>query len=196
MIEHELKILLIDESTDRMQSLREALAKCGYVHVISVFTSEDVLERVYATNPDVILIDVDSPTRDTLEQLTLIQQARPKPVVLFTQDQQVQTIQAAIHSGVSAYVTAGISANEVRPAIEVAMASFRNFQKLREELAAARSDLSEVKVINRAKGLIMDQQHLTEDQAYHVIRRAAMNRKVKLADVARDIISACESKTI
>ena len=195
MIERELKILLIDESTDRMQSLRDALAKCGYVHIVCVFTSEDVLESVYATNPDVILIDVESPTRDTLEQLTLIQQARPKPVVLFTQDQKVQTIQAAIQSGVSAYVTAGISVSEVKPAIEVAMATFRNFQTLREELAMARSDLSEIKLINRAKGVVMDQQRLTEDQAYRVMQRAAMNRKVKLADVARDIISASGVKS-
>jgi two-component system, response regulator / RNA-binding antiterminator len=195
MIERELKILLIDESTGRMQSLRDALAECGYVHIVCVFTSEDVLERVYATNPDVILIDVESPTRDTLEQLTLIQQARPKPVVLFTQDQKVQTIQAAIQFGVSAYVTTGISVSEVKPAIEVAMATFRNFQTLREELAMARSDLSEVKLINRAKGVVMDQQRLTEDQAYRVMQRAAMNRKVKLADVARDIISASAAKS-
>jgi response regulator NasT len=195
MIERELKILLIDESTDRMQLLRDALVKCGYVRIVCVCTSEDVLERVYATNPDVILIDVESPTRDTLEQLTLIQQVRPKPVVLFTQDQKVQTIQAAIQSGVSAYVTAGISVGEVKPAIEVAMATFRSFQGLRAELAAARSDLSEVKLINRAKGVVMDQQRLTEDQAYRVMQRAAMNRKVKLADVARDIISASDLKS-
>ncbi|MDX1950984.1 MAG: ANTAR domain-containing protein [Verrucomicrobiota bacterium] len=196
MIEHELKILVIDESTERMQSMREALAQCGYVHVICAFTSEDVLERVYATNPDVILIDVESPTRDTLEQLTLIQQSRPKPVVLFTQDQKVQTIQAAIQSGVSAYVTAGISVSEVQPAIEVAMASFRNFERLREELTAARSDLSEVKLVNRAKGVIMDQRGLTEDQAYHVMRRAAMNRKVKLADLAREVIALSKGKSV
>jgi response regulator NasT len=188
MAERNLRILLVDESAARLRLLQDALIECGFAHVVCVNTSEDVLERVYATNPDVILIDVESPTRDTLEQLTLIQQKQPRPVVLFTQDQQVQSIQAAIRSGVSAYVTNGISAAEVRPAIEVAMETFRRFQALREELHATRNSLSEMKVVNRAKAMLMNEHKLTEEQAHQFLQRVAMNRKRKLVDVAREVL--------
>ena len=190
MAERNLKILLADETDARMHLLRATLIECGFTEIICVSRCEDLLDRVYEANPDLILIDVESPRRDTLEQLSLIQEWRPKPVILFTQDQKVQTIEAAIRSGVSAYVTSGISPGEVRPALDVAMATFRNFQGLRQELNSVRTDLAESKLIQRAKGLVMDHQKLTEDQAHHLLRRIAMNRKIKLADLAREILSA------
>jgi response regulator NasT len=196
MAEGDLKILVADETAARMQLLRDALAECGFTEVICVSGCDDLLDTVYASNPDLILIDVESPRRDTLEQLSQIQQWRPKPVVLFTQDQQLQTIEAAIRSGVTAYVTSGISVSEVRPALDVAMATFRNFQRLREELLAVQTDLSDTKLVQRAKALLIEQQKLTEDKAYHLIRRVAMNRKIKLAEVAREIISAGTSRMI
>jgi len=189
MAERTIRILLVDESETRLRLLQTALADCGFTTVVCVRTTEDVLERVYATNPDIILIDVESPTRDTLEQLTLIQQHQPRPVVLFTQDQNVQSIHAAIRSGVSAYVTAGISAAEVRPAIEVAMATFQRFQSLRGNLAATTDELDSRALVVRAKSLLMREHRLTEEQAYHLLRRTAMNRKQKLAAVARDFLA-------
>lgn len=189
MAEQVIKILLVDESETRMRLLQTALADCGFTAVVCVRTTEDVLERVYATNPDVILIDVESPTRDTLEQLTLVQQHQPRPVVLFTQDQQVQSIHAAIRSGVSAYVTADISAAEVRPAIELAMATFQRFQSLRGQVAATGAELDSRALVERAKSVLMRDHQLTEEQSYHLLRRTAMNRKRKLADVARDFLS-------
>jgi response regulator NasT len=196
MAESDLKILVADETSARMQLLREALAECGFSQAICVSACDDLLDAVFTSNPDLILIDVESPRRDTLEQLSLIQQWRPKPVVLFTQDQQVQTIEAAIRSGVTAYVTSGISASEVGPALDVAMATFRNFQRLRDELLAVRTDLSDTKLVQRAKALLMEQQRLNEDQAYHFIRRVAMNRRSKLAEVAREIISASKKNVV
>lgn len=189
MAERTIRILLVDESETRMRLLRAALTDCGFTAVVCVRTTEDVLERVYATNPEVILIDVESPTRDTLEQLTLIQQHQPRPVVLFTQDQNVQSIHAAIRSGVSAYVTAGISASEVRPAIDVAMATFQRFQSLRGEVAGTQGEVEGRAQVERAKSLLMREHRLTEEQAYHLLRRTAMNRKRKLAEVARDLLS-------
>ncbi len=189
MAERTIRILLVDESETRLRLLQTALADCGFTTVVCVRTTEDVLERVYATNPDIILIDVESPTRDTLEQLTLIQQHQPRPVVLFTQDQNVQSIHAAIRSGVSAYVTAGISAAEVRPAIEVAMATFQRFQSLRGNLTAVTDELDGRALVVRAKSLLMREHQLTEEEAYHLLRRTAMNRKQKLAAVARDFLA-------
>ncbi len=196
MAERTIRILLVDESETRMRLLQTALADCGFTAVICVRTTEDVLERVYATNPEVILIDVESPTRDTLEQLTLIQQHQPRPVVLFTQDQNVQSIHAAIRSGVSAYVTAGISAAQVRPAIDVAMATFQHFQSLRGHVAGTSTELDSRADIERAKSLLMRERQLTEEQAYHLLRRTAMNRKRTLADVARDLLAAAVSKPV
>lgn len=196
MAERTIRILLVDESETRMRLLQAALADCGFTAVICVRTTEDVLERVYATNPEVILIDVESPTRDTLEQLTLIQQHQPRPVVLFTQDQNVQSIHAAIRSGVSAYVTTGISATEVRPAIEVAMATFQRFQSLRGQVAGTGAELDSRALVERAKSVLMREHQLTEEQAYHLLRRTAMNRKRKLADVARDFLASTVSQPV
>jgi response regulator NasT len=196
MAESNLKILVVDETVARMELLRETLMECGFSQVICVSDCEDLLDRVHATNPDVILIDVESPRRDTLEQLSILNQWHPRPVVLFTQDQRVQTIEAAIRSGVTAYVTSGISPGEVRPALDVAMATFRSFQSLREQLLSVRTDLSETKLAQRAKGLLMEQQKLTEDQAHQLLRRLAMNRKTKLADIAREILSAAQRKSV
>ena len=172
-----------------MRLLQQALAECGFRSVHGVGPSNEVLDRVYELRPDVILIDVESPTRDTLEQLTLIQRRQPYAVVLFTQDQQVQSIRAAVQSGVTAYVTSGISAEQVRPAIEVAMATFREFQSLRTELAEAKSSLGEMKLVQRAKAALMNQHSVTEAQAHQFLQRTAMNRKRRLADVAQDILS-------
>lgn len=184
-----LKILLVDDSAERAGALVRALNVCGYHDVKCIGTQEVLTDESRLGNSDIILIDVESPTRDTLEQLTLIRDHQPKPVVLFTQDQNVQSIQAAIQSGVSAYVLDGISADQVRPAIEVAMATFKSFQQLRTELSEVRNTLEEQKVISRAKGVLMDKRKLSEDAAYHFLRRMAMNRKRRMGEVARDVIA-------
>jgi len=189
MMSNALKILLVDDSAERAGALVRALNVCGYHDVKCIGTQEVLTDESRLGNSDIILIDVESPTRDTLEQLTLIRDHQPKPVVLFTQDQNVQSIQAAIQSGVSAYVLDGISADQVRPAIEVAMATFKSFQQLRTELSEVRNTLEEQKVISRAKGVLMDKRKLSEDAAYHFLRRMAMNRKRRMGEVARDVIA-------
>ena len=184
-----LKILLVDDSEERAKALLQALRVCGFMEVSYASTADVLSDLNRLGRSDIILIDVESPTRDTLEQLTLIRDRQPKPVVLFTQDENVQSIQAAIQSGVSAYVLDGISPERVRPAIEIAMATFQSFQDLRAELDEARSSLEDQKVVNRAKGILMARRQLNEDAAYHCLRKAAMDRKRKIVEVARDIIA-------
>ena len=184
-----LKILLVDDSEERATALISALGACGFEKVSCANTSDVLSDQNRLGLSDIILIDVESPTRDTLEQLTLIRDRQPKPVVLFTQDENVQSIQAAIQSGVSAYVLDGISPSKVRPAIEIAMATFQSFQSLRAELDEARSSLEDQKAVNRAKGILMTKRRLTEEAAYQFLRKSAMDRKRKIADVARDIIA-------
>lgn len=190
-----IRILLFDESAHRADALVSALSACGFDDVHWQEQVGSVFEAVTTINPDVILIDVESPSRDTLEQLTLVREKHPRPVVMFTQDQQVQSIQAAIDSGVSAYMTNEIGAEQVRPAIEIAMATFQRYQQLTVELAQARSDLENRKTVDRAKHALMKQHRLTEKEAYHFMRKSAMNRKKKLADVAQDILELCHSQT-
>ncbi len=184
-----LKILLVDDSEERARVLVKALNVCGYGDVACIRTSDVLMDDARLNDSDIVLIDVESPTRDTLEQLTLIRDHQPKPVVLFTQDENVQSIQAAIQSGVSAYVLDGISPDRVRPAIEIAMATFKSFQELRAELDRTRSTLEEQRLVTRAKGLLMDKKKLSEDQAYHLLRKMAMDRKRKISEAARDVIA-------
>lgn len=185
----QLKILIVDDSLKRLHVLIQALNVCGYHNVTTMQTNEVIIDEIHKNNPDIILIDVESPTRDTLEQLTLIRREQPTPVVLFTQDHHVQSINSAIQSGVSAYVLDGISPERVKPAIDIAMATFSSFQELRTELEKVRSTLEDQKLITRAKGILMKQRQLSEDEAYHFIRKMAMDRKRKLPDAAQDIIS-------
>ena len=183
-----LRILLFDESPLRAAVLAEALADCGYRSVHWQEHVESVFDSVRTFDPDVILIDVESPRRDTLEQLTLIREQHPRPVVMFAQDQNVQSIQSAIDSGVSAYMTDEIGADQVRPAIEIAMATFRKFERLNAELSQLKSDLTNRKTIDQAKLALMKDKNLSEEDAYHFMRKFAMNRKKKIADVAGDIL--------
>lgn len=183
-----IRILLFDESALRAAALVEALADCGFQDVHWQEQVQSVFDSVKSFDPDVILIDVESPRRDTLEQLTLIREQQPRPVVMFAQDQNVQSIQCAIDSGVSAYMTNEIGADQVRPAIEVAMATFRKFERLNAELAQLRSDLSNRKTIDQAKLTLMKEKDLSEEDAYHFMRKFAMNRKKKIADVAKDVL--------
>ena len=180
--------MLIDDSIDRSTALTGALQKGGYSDIVICEPRTLTLELLYEANPHIVLIDVESPSRDTLEQLVFIRDHSPRPVVLLSQKESVQSIHAAIQSGVSAYITEGISPSQARPVIEAAMATFSAFQSLRRELSDTRMQLENRKIIDRAKGIVMKQEGVSEDIAYHRMRRFAMDRKLTLADVARKII--------
>lgn len=183
-----LKILLVDETEQRARALRSVLVECGYrVDFVCDDGRADLFASVRACEPELILIAVDSPGRDTLEQLTIIKRERPRPVVMFTQDDNAQTISAAIDSGVSAYIVDGISAARVRPIIDVAMATFRAYQNIRSELEQTRSALRDRDVVDFAKRLLMKCHNWDEEEAYHYLRRLSMNRCCKLSDVAHEV---------
>lgn len=184
----ETRILLIDSSQARCEALGNVLQESGYPDPIVCDPSALTLEILFEINPQIVLIDVDSPTRDTLEQLVLIRDHCPKPVVLLSQDESVQQIHAAIQSGVSAYVTEDISPSKARHVIEAAMATFSAFQALKRELKETKSQLEERKLIDRAKGIVMSNDGISEDVAYHRMRRYAMDHKCSIADVARRIL--------
>lgn len=187
-----LRILLVDDTGKDVGLVRDALAELGYDVVADVRSAVDLYERVSVTHPDVIIVDTESPTRDALEQLCLVHENKPRPVVMFAADGDRDAIRAAIDAGVTAYVVEGLAAHRVQPILEVAQARFSADRALREELAQAKTKLGERKVIERAKGLLMRTRALDEEGAYRALRRLAMDRQTTLVAVAKQVIDAAE----
>lgn len=187
-----LRVLLVDQSVGRAAILEQALADAGYAVVGRIAASEDLQEAVQRIEPDVIIIDMDSPDRDTLEHMRGISVDRPKPIVMFAEDGDSATIEEAVRAGVSAYVVDGLNPGRVKPIMDVAIARFREFQALRQELADAKHNLAERKDIERAKGILMQQRDWSEDEAYQALRKLAMDRNLRIGEVARNIIAVAD----
>jgi len=184
-----LKVMLVDDTLERVQTLRLALAQAGYEVIEHAGSTVDLHRRVAAIKPDVIIIDTDSPDRDTIENLCVISRDEPRPVVMFTHDDDSTKIREAVRAGVSAYVVDGLSLERVKPIIDVAIARFEQFQALRQELAQNEEKLAERKVVERAKGILMKGRNLSEDEAYRALRQQAMDNNTRLGDVARQVIA-------
>jgi len=148
----------------------------------------ELFARVAEHSPDVVLIDTESPSRDVLEQLAVMSSSAPRPVVLFTEDAEDDTIRAALRAGVSAYIVDGISPARLDPIMRVAMERFQADQKLRAELDDTRGRLEERKLVERAKGILMKQRGVSEDEAFTALRSHAMDRGIRLAEAAKQVI--------
>jgi two-component system, response regulator / RNA-binding antiterminator len=190
MTQDKIRIMLVDDQPARFKVLEEALTAQGY-KVVAKVTADNIQAEVERSQPDVIIADLDNPGRDTLESMQAITRKRPRPIVMFTNDGDAATIELAVKSGVTAYIVDGMSPDRIRPILDVAIMRFREFQTLRSELELARMQLSERKLIDKAKGLLM-KKGMAEDQAYHRLRKMAMDRHMKLPELARSIIAAAE----
>lgn len=187
-----LKIALVDEKPERSGDLERALVAEGYDVLARLTSGGDLRARIAELDPDVIIVDMQSPDRDVLEDMQRLQAEEPRPVVMFVDESDSESIQAAVRAGVSAYVVDGLRSRSVRPIVEVAVARFQAFQALREELDAARVSLEERKLVERAKGILMQRRAVGEAEAYQMLRRAAMDRQMKLVEVARHLIQMAE----
>jgi two-component system, response regulator / RNA-binding antiterminator len=187
-----LRILLVDDTGKDLELLRDALSVAGYTIVGECGDALSLLALVGDTQPDIIIIDTDSPTRDVLEQLFVVSRDNPRPIVMFTDDGDSTSIRAALDAGVTTYIVEGLQPHRVRPILEVAKARFDADRALRAELDEARSELVARKRIERAKGLLMKARGLSEDDAYRAMRKLAMDRQATLADVAQQLIDAAE----
>jgi response regulator NasT len=187
-----VRVLVVDESPERAELLREGLVQAGHEVTATLSSPIALLKTIEELAPDVIVIDMDSPSRDVLEHLVFVSQHTPRPVVMFAQDDAPETIRAATRAGVSAYVVDGLDRDRIKSIIEAAVARFEDFQSLRTQLAEAQLKLSERKVVERAKGLLMKSRGLDEDAAYAALRKMAMDRKLKLAEVAQRVIDAAD----
>lgn len=183
-----LRVLVVESSRERAADVCAALALAGHQVAAVLSSAMDLSDQVLATKPDVIFIQADSPSRDTLEHLATMNRDCPRPVLLFSQDTDSAMIRRAVKAGVSSYVVDSVSAERLDSLVEVAIAQFEEFQTLRAELDDANRKLSERIVVDRAKGLLMKARGLDEEAAYHALRKLAMERGRKLADVARDVV--------
>ena len=177
---------------ERSRQLRIGLLESGY-NIVAVLPADTFLtERLAQLQPDMIIVDAESEARDSLEHVVVASRDARRPIVLFTNDNDTTHVKDAVAAGVSAYVVAGLAPERIRPILDVAMARFEHEQGLRRQLADARSELQDRKVIDRAKSLLMQRQDLSEEAAYARLRKAAMDKGLKLGEVAQRMLDAAD----
>lgn len=177
---------------ERSRSLRIGMLQNGY-NIVAVLPADVFLpDRLAQISPDMIIVDAESEARDTLEHVVVATRDARRPIVLFTNDDDTTHVRDAIAAGVTAYVVAGLAPERVKPVLEVAMARFQHEEAMRRELADARTQLSERKVIDRAKGILMQRHSMDEGEAYTRLRKTAMDKGMKIADVAQRIIDVVD----
>jgi response regulator NasT len=184
-----LRIALVDEKPDRSGDLEQALGAAGYRVVARLSSRDDLRARIAEIAPDVIIVDMQSPDRDVLEDMQRLHAEKPRPIVMFVDESDSDSIRAAVRAGVSAYVVAGVEGRSVRPIVEVAIARFQQFEALRDELETTKERLEERKWVERAKGILMRRRGVSEDEAFRLLRKTAMDTKSRLGEVARRLVS-------
>ncbi len=191
-LQQEMRVLLVDETFERAAMLKQALQAAGWRIAAHVSSSADLPGLVAALQPDVIILDNESPDRDTLEHLCVLGRDLPRPVVMFTHDNDSEKMRAAIRAGVSAYVVGAVQQERLHSIMEVAIARFEAFQVMRRNLEKAETQLADRKDIDRAKGILMRQRGWSEGEAYQALRKMAMDKGIKLGDLARQLVAMAE----
>jgi two-component system, response regulator / RNA-binding antiterminator len=186
------KIVIVDESPIRAAILQEGLRDAGYTDVVHISETQSLLQRIYALDPDLIVIDLENPSRDVLEQMFQVSRAVRRPIAMFVDQSDAASIQASVEAGVSAYIVDGLKKERIKPILDLCISRFNAFAKLQDELARTKSALEERKVIDRAKGILMKLKGLTEDEAYVLLRSTAMREKKKISEIAQSILTASE----
>jgi two-component system, response regulator / RNA-binding antiterminator len=187
-----LSVIVVEKDRDRALRIVDALREAGDHRITIIADEAGLARRIASLQPDVVLIDVASPSRDVLEELTLASGPMERPVAMFVDQSDSGLTRAAIEAGVSAYVVGGLSPERIKPVLDAAIARFHMFQRMRAELAATKAALEERKVIDRAKGILMRAKGIGEDQAYALLRKAAMDQGKRIADVAQALVTATE----
>ncbi|PKP74737.1 MAG: two-component system response regulator [Alphaproteobacteria bacterium HGW-Alphaproteobacteria-6] len=187
-----LSIIVVEKDRDRALTIVDGLREVGEMDVLVIGDDIGLARRIAERNPDLVLIDAGNPSRDAIEELTLASAPMQRPVAMFVDESDGALTRAAIEAGVSAYVVAGLTASRIKPVLDAAIARFHMMQKMRMELAETRRALEERKMIDRAKGIVMRAKGIGEDEAYALLRRAAMDQGRRLAEVAQALVTAAE----
>ncbi|BDW97236.1 two-component system response regulator [Thalassospira tepidiphila] len=186
----EFNILVIDENPDRAAIVERGLVESGYTRVARIGTSHNLVERIQALAPDIIIIDLENPDRDTLEQMFQVSRAIARPIAMFVDQSDASMIHEAVSAGVSAYVVDGLRQDRIRPIVEMAISRFNVFDQLRRERDEAQAKLNERKLIERAKGILMKEKGLSEEDSYALLRKNAMKQNRKIYEIAQSVITA------
>ena len=186
------KIAIVDESPIRAAILEEGLREAGFTDVVRINEMQSLLSRIYALDPDVIVIDLENPSRDILEQMFQVSRAVRRPIAMFVDQSDAASIQASVDAGVSAYIVDGLKKERLKPILDLCISRFNAFSKLQDELDRTKSALEDRKVIDRAKGILMKAKGLSEEEAYVLLRSTAMREKKKIGEIAQSILTASE----
>jgi response regulator NasT len=187
-----LKIVIVDESPIRAAILEDGLRMAGFTDVVRIEEMGNLLKRIYALDPDVILIDLENPSRDVLEQMFQVSRIVKRPIAMFVDQSDTASIQASVDAGVSAYIVGNLQKERIKSILDLCISRFNAFARLQDELERTRSALEDRKVIDRAKGILMKAKNLSEEDAYALMRKTAMNEKKKISEIAQSIITAAE----
>ncbi|WP_306029564.1 ANTAR domain-containing response regulator [Stappia sp. MMSF_3263] len=183
-----LSILVIDANRIRSSIIEQGLRDAGHERVIVVDNMDGLVRRITEIDPDVIVIDLENPNRDQLEHMFQVSRAVRRPIAMFVDRSESGAIEAAVDAGVSAYVVDGLKRERVKPILDMAISRFKAFSRLSQELEEARTELADRKTIERAKGILMRNRGVDEDEAYQLLRKAAMNQGRRVIDVAEGLV--------
>ncbi|MEM7270180.1 MAG: ANTAR domain-containing protein [Pseudomonadota bacterium] len=187
-----LKVIVVEPDRERALMIVDGLCDGGEIDIEVIGDETALARKVADANPDVVLIDLYHPRRDLMEELALASGPMDRPVAVFADQSDDATMKAAIEAGVSAYVVDGLEKHRLRPILDAAITRFQMFKRMRVELEAAKSALEERKLIDRAKGLLMTARGLSEEEAYALLRKTAMNQGRKVSDVAQALVTASD----
>lgn len=191
-MDSQLKALIVDESPIRAAIIEEGLREAGFSQVVRLDTTVRLIARIGEIDPDIVVIDLANPQRDTLEQMFLVSRLVKRPITMFVDQSDADQTRAAIEAGVSAYVVDGLRRDRVKNIVEMCVTRFRAYARLEGELATARNALDDRKTIDRAKAVIMKARGIEEEAAYALLRSTAMNKKRRIVEIARSILTASE----
>lgn len=186
----DLTILVIDENAIRASIIEEGLREAGHTRVTVVHEVNGIARIIETLMPDVIIIDIENPNRDMMEHLFQLTRTVSRPIAMFVDRSDTASIEAAVDAGVSAYIVDGLKKERVKPILDMAVSRFNAFNRLRRELADARSALEERKLVERAKGILMKMRGLSEEEAFALLRQTAMNEKKKMSEIAQSVVTA------
>lgn len=187
-----LKVAVVEADRDRALMIVDGLREAGDYDVTVIGDATGLARRLAELGPDVVLIDLSNPNRDMLEELAVASSPTERPVAMFVDQSDSLTTRTAIDAGVSAYVVDGLRKERIKPVLEAAIARFQLFARMRIELETTKAALAERKVIDRAKGLLMKAKGLSEEEAYALMRKTAMDQSRKVADVAQALVTAAD----
>lgn len=187
-----LSIVVVEKDRERALMIVDGLRDAGDFEVFVIAEETGLARRIAERNPDLVLIDAGNPSRDALEDLATAAAPLRRPVAMFVDQSDASMTKAAIEAGMSAYVVDGLRPDRLRPILDAAIARFHMVQKMRVELAETRRALEERKLIDRAKGILMRARGIGEDEAYGILRKAAMDQGKKLVDMAQALVIATD----